>query len=627
MEKKPIISKLIKGFSVVMIVGMMVCLTLTKGHCSKPPMQSQMITTTTLTALGSADYSYRKLVNLNAPKGGMLRLATVGTFDSLNPLSLFGLPIQYMNITYESLMYRSPVEPFTLYCLIAQKVEVSPDKSRIIFYLRHDVKFHDGTPLTTADIQATLETLKEKGLPRYKNLYKKIKSIKIKDDYTIEFEFNPMEGVTPIQYNPEVPMSLALVPIFSKHQLASLDFSNSALTPLMGTGPYQVDTVDPGRIITFKRNANYWGATVDINLGRFNFDNISIEYFKNSNALFQGFFANLYDVYFETNPYQWKHGYNLKAVKSGNVVKVNMQHNRPVLVRNMIMNARRPLFKDIELRRALVLAFDAYTYNKMIFGGDMQVPHSLFANTELAHQGPAVGEELIKLQKYQSQLPPAVYDRTISTAFTPAFTRGNGDHRQNLIEAANILDAAGYKMVKGKRMTKEGKPLVISFMIKDDKVEKIALYYRENLKRLGIKLFIRKCDPNAYEKHVMDFDFDIILHHWANSLSPSTEQIYFFGQKYAYVKGASNYIGIDDPVAEGLATDLSAVQTRHDQVIAAHALDRYIMHQCYQIPVSYDNTLRFAYWKDKVDFPQLEADKDMDIMTRGWAKINHTPTP
>ena len=255
----------------------------------------------------------------------------------------------------------------------------------------------------------------------------------------------------------------------------------------------------------------------------------------------------------------------------------------------------------------------------------MQVPHSLFANTVLAHQGAAEGREKELLLKHAANIDPKLLKRMLTEPFSPAHTNGAGDQRENLKKAAEILDTAGYKIVKGKRTAPDGAPLQFSIMIKDDRLEKIALSLRESLKAIGIDLTVRKYDSNTYENKVIESDFDMIVHTWATSMSPGTELAYFFGVKAADVKGSANYIGVKDPVAEALAKEVPLATDYEELKARVHALDRYVMHLCLQIPFQYDNTLRFAYWKDKLAIPPLTTKFDVNVMNRGWAPTTETP--
>lgn len=569
---------------------------------------------TAISRFGKPTSEHTKLVNPDAPKGGTFRLATVGTFDTVNDKIIKGIAAQGVGLTLETLMARSPAEPFALYALVAEKIEFADNGSYMTVYINPKARFHNGDPVTAEDIKATMETLIAKGAPRYKKFYGNIK-IHIHSPSVVQFQITPDENGA---YDKELPMIVAGMPVLSKKQLDQIDFANSGLTPLMGTGPYIIDQVQQGRTVSFKRNPNYWAANLPIGKGQFNFDEIRIEYFKNATAHFQAFLAKEFDVFFELDPKQWESGYNVDAVRRGDIVRKDLHHERPVAVKTIIMNMRRPIFHDIELRRAVVMAFDADSLNRMVFDGTMNVPHSLFANTVLAHQGEAKGREKEMLLKHASKIDPKLLKRMLAEPFSPARTNGAGDQRENLKKAAEILDAAGYKVVKGRRMAPDGTPVQFSIMVKDDRLEKIALSLRESLKAIGIDLAVRKFDANSYEARVVESDFDMIIHTWANSLSPGAEQAYYFGVKTADIKGSSNYIGLKDPVAEALAKEVALATDFEDLKARVHALDRYVMHLCLQIPFQYDNTLRFAYWKDKLAIPHVLTKFDVNVMNRGW---------
>jgi microcin C transport system substrate-binding protein len=579
---------------------------------------------TAISRFGKPTYEHTKLVNPNAPKGGTFRLATTGTFDVVNDKIVRGIGTcaQGLTLTWEPLMARSAAEPFALYALVAEKIEFAKDQSYVTIYLNPKARFHNGDAVTTADIQTTMETLRDKGVSRYKKFYGSIAKVVVHSPLVIQFQLKPDESG---MYDQDLPLIIASMPVLSKKQLDRIDFANSSLTPIMGTGPYMVDHVQQGRTVSFKRNPNYWAADLPIAKGQFNFDKIRIEYFKNATAHFQAFLAKEFDIFFETDPRQWKNGYNTDAVRRGDIVRKDLHHERSVAVRTIIMNMRRPIFHDIELRRALLMAFDADSLNRMVFDGTMNVPHSLFANTVLAHQGAAEGREKELLLKHASKIEPKLLKRMLAEPFSPARTNGAGDQRENLKKAAEILNAAGYTIQKGKRIAPDGSPVQLSIMIKDDRLEKIALSLRESLKAIGIDLTVRKFDANTYETRVIESDFDMIIHTWANSMSPGTEQAYFFGVKAADIKGSANFIGLKDPVAEALAQEVALATDFEELKARVHALDRYVMHLCLQIPLAYDNNLRFAYWKDKLAIPPISTKFDVNVMNRGWdpkAEVN-----
>ncbi len=561
-------------------------------------------------------FTHFKHANPDAPKGGTLRLSTIGTFDTLNKDIIKGICAQGILLCYDPLMVRSASEPFTLYGLLAEYVDLAPDGSSITFYLNAKARFHDGSPVTAEDVQATIETLRDKGLPRYRQYYSRIDKIEIQGPLAIKITFKAGENQ---EYDPEIPFIIALTKILKKTQIETLDFADSGLTKIIGSGPYQISQVDQGRSLTYQRNPHYWAKDLPVTRGYYNFDTIRIEYFKNAQSQFQAFTAGEYDVHFETNPNQWQIGYNFPALKDGRVKRMEIDHHRPVAVRTIIFNMRRPIFADIRLRKAFALAFDFDTLNKMVFFNGMRCPHSLFANTFLAHQGKAEGKEAEILKGYSAQLEPDFLKQMLENPFTPATTAGNGDQRENLAKADALLKQAGWHLQNGKRLNEKGQPLTVELMIKDPRLEKIALSFKESLKKLGVELSVRMMDTVQYENRVVESDFDMIVHTWANSLSPGNEQIYYFSAKNADIKGSSNYIGIKDPIAEDLAKGVANARNKEVFVAAVHALDRYIMHQYFQIPLSYENTLRWAYWVDHLAIPEIDPEVGLDVMNLGWS--------
>lgn len=563
-----------------------------------------------------SSFAHFNYVNPDAPKGGMLRLGMVGTFDTVNKDIVKGISAEGLLITSDPLMVRSADEPFTVYGVIAQGVTVAPDFSSVIFYLNPNARFHDGTPVTAEDVQFSIELLKEKGLPRYRQYYSRITQFEIIDPHTIKMSLKANDDG---KYDRELPMIVAFVRVFSKAQLEKVDFADSGLNIIMGSGPYKVSNIDQGRSITYQRNPDYWGKDFPVNKGHYNFDTIKIEYFKNVQAQFQAFTAGEFDIYFETNPNQWETGYNLAAVKDGRVKRVDATHRRPVAVRTMIFNMRKPSFSDIRVRKALSLAFDFNTLNKIVFSGAMKCPNSLFANTFLAHHGAAEGQEKGLLEKFSSQIDSQFMKEMISREFSPASTDGNGDQRMNLEKADALLKEAGCIVKDGRRIDSQGRPIAFEIMIKDPKLEKIALAYRESLKKLGIDLSVRMMDAVQYENRVTEHDFDIIIHTWANGLCPGNEQLYYFSAKNADTKGSSNYIGIKDSIAEALAKEVTMANDLEALTASVHAMDRYIMHSHFQIPLAYDNTSRWAYWVDNLAYPEVKPEVGTNVMNWGWS--------
>lgn len=576
------------------------------------------------------DFTAFSYVNANAPKGGKLKMGSTGNFDTLNEYVAKGIAAFSLSLTVDPLMRRATDEPFTLYALIAEKVDLSPDNSAITFHINPAARFHDGTPITAEDVKFSYEMLMEYGLPRYRNLYSKIEKIEILDPRTIKLTFQKTEK----GYDPEIPMITALLKVFSKAQYEGKDFRETGMKPLLGSGPYRVAKAEQGRYIVYERVKDYWAADLPINRGMFNFDSIQIDYYKNAQAFFQAFKAGEFDAFFEVDPQQWRNGYNVPAIETGKMKKVAMKIRRPVAIRVAIFNMRRPLFQDIRIREAIGYALDWETMNKMVFNGDYQRVRSLFANTHLEHKGAAKGLELKMLEPYLNTIPKKILEE----GYTPPTTKGDGDARANLDAADKLLVEAGWIIEKKKnpvtqqvtfcRVHKDTKqPLEFEFMYKDPRLEKILNLFRQNLQRLGITLNVRFMDTVQYEARVLDTDWDMIAHTWANGWSPGNEQVYYFSQHTADQRGSSNYIGMKDPVAEALANTVANAQTKEELIAAVHALDRVVMGRHYMVPMFYDDNLYWAYWADRVEFPKFDPVVGTNAIEWWWAKPARAESP
>ncbi|RZI46078.1 extracellular solute-binding protein [Candidatus Finniella inopinata] len=594
-----------------------------EASVSPQPVSEVVIPPTAVTAIArfgepayKPGFTHFNHANPNAPKGGTLRLSTIGTFDTVNKDIVKGICAQGILECYDPLMARSASEPFTFYAVLAQAVVLAADASSITFYLNPKARFHDGSAVTAADVKATIETLRDKGLPRYRQHYTRIEKMEILHPHVIKISLKPLETGG---YDPELPFIIAGLRVLKKDQIESINFADSGLTKIIGSGPYKVGAVNQGRSISLERDPNYWGKDLPVKKGFYNFDTIKIEYFKNAQVQFQAFSAGEFDVHFEGNPNQWESGYNFAALKDGHVKRAELRHQRPVTVRTIIFNMRRPIFAEWKLRKALTLALDFNTLNKMVFCNSMLCPSSMFANTYLAHKGPATGKEAKILKNYADKIKPELLKMMLDQPFTPAQTNGDGDQRENLARAAVLLKEAGYTLQNGKCVDVKGQPLTFEIMIKDPRLEKIALSFKESLKKLGIDLSVRMMDTVQYENRVIESDFDMIIHAFTNTLSPGNEQVYYFSAKNADIKGSSNYIGVKDPVAEALATGVATARDIEALEAAVHAFDRYVMHMCYQIPLSYENNLRWAYWVDKLATPEIDPKIGLDVMNVGWS--------
>ncbi len=567
----------------------------------------------------SVDFTNFSYANPNAPKGGQLTLATIGTFDTANPHSIKGIKAQGMlNICFAPLMYRNPEEPFALYGLVAESVEIAHNASSVTFKINKAARFHDGNPITSYDVQFTYEHLAKHGLPVYRNYYSKISRIETPDEHTITLYLKPEENGT---FNPELPFNLALCRPLPSYQLRGKEISTFSTSPknqIIGSGPYKIKEIIPGRTIVYERVKNYWAKEHPTQKGKYNFDNIKIDYYKTTQAQFQAFTAGEFDVYFETNPTHWQSAYKFNALTSGKVKKVDLEHKRPVAVRSIIYNMKKPIFKDPKVRKAISISFDFDTINRMVFSGEMKPAGSLFANTNLAHSGPAdIGaKETLKLYEKEIGYP---YQQMILDGYEIPDTSTPNLLRENLSQAQRLLSEAGWQIKDGICINDKGEKLELELMYKDPKLEKIVLSFGKTLKKVGITLKAKYIETTQYENRVNDRDFDMIIHTWANSNSPGNEQVYFFGTDTANVPGSSNYMGLSDKTADTLAKRLANSRNIEDLIVNARIFDRYICNMYYQVLMFYDNKDRWAYWVDKMQHPKINPEVGSNVIALAWS--------
>lgn len=559
------------------------------------------------------DFTAASYVNSEAPKGGRLKLATIGTFDTVNPFVVKGIAAEGTMMMFDPLMKRLVDDPHSWYGLIAEKAEIAPDSSSITFYLNPTARFHNGAQITAEDVKYTVELLRDKGLPRFGQFYGRIQEIVIKSPQVITFIFKQQEN----GYDRELPMVMAALRPLSKAAMTGIDIQNSSLQPLVGSGPYKLAEQEQGRSIAYERIGDYWAANLPVNKGQYNFDKIVIEYYKNSTALFSAFKVGEFDAYFEADQKEWHTAYNFKAVTQGKVKLTELAHKRPVTVRTLIFNMRRPLFQDWRVRKALTLALDFNAINKMLFHGANHQMTSLFANTAFVPTASPEGKALALLTPYKAEIPAEIFTGSVqlSTAKTPQ------DQRQYLMQASQLLEEAGWIIEKGVRIHKDTKqPLAFEFLLKDPRLEKLALAYAQALKPLGVALKVNRIDTVQYEKRAVDHDFDMIAHSWTNTLSPGVEQKYYFNPEVADTPGSSNYIGLKDVIAYALAGKVADAKNEEDLTAAVQALDRVVMGNYYMVPVFYDNKLCFAYWVDRVAMPEIKPEVGTNAMEWWWAK-------
>ena len=526
--------------------------------------------------------------NPDAPKGGQLRLGAQGSFDSLNPFIFKGVaPPGLREYVYESLMVRSLDEPFSLYGLIAEAVDVPADRGSITFYLRPEARFSDGAPLTADDVVHSYALLREKGLPFHRSYYSKVASAEAIDAHTVRFTFIP--GA-----DREIPLILGLMPILPKHRMTAEAFERTTLEPPVGSGPYLVGRVDPGRSILYRRNPEYWGKNLAVMRGRFNFDDVRYDYFRDSAALFEAFKAGEIDVRGEDDPTRWTENYRFPAVEDGRVVQREFTTGLPAGMSALVFNTRRPIFADPRVRRALILAFDAEWINRNLFHSAYKRTQSFFERSALASIGhEADADERALLAPYLNEISPAA----IKGEPTLPNTDGSGYDRDALKEAYGLLREAGYEM-RGATMVnvKTSAPLQFQFLALTKAQERLALSFGRVLSRLGIKIDIRQVDAAQYWSRLKSFDFDMIQWTYGASLSPGNEQFNRWSSQAADIQGSLNYAGVKSAAADAAMAKLVAAGSGKELTAATRALDRALLSGDYVIPLFYAPRQWIAYW-------------------------------
>ncbi|MBV8925551.1 MAG: ABC transporter substrate-binding protein [Bradyrhizobium sp.] len=530
-----------------------------------------------------ADFTGLPYFNPDAPRGGRLVWGLLGTFDSLNPMIVKGIPVQQVRpynfergYVIESLMARGENEPFTLYGLLAKGIETDEERTFIVFHLDPLARFSDRTPVLADDVLFSWALLRDHGRPNHRQYYSKVARAEALDPLTVRFD---LTGAN----DRELPLILGLMPVLPKHAVDVATFEETSLTPLIGSGPYRVTAVKPGASVTFTRNPDYWGRDLPINRGLFNFDEIRLDYYREANGYFEAFKRGLYDYRVETEPLRWHEGYDFAAVKDGEVIRDTLKTGLPQPSEFLVFNTRRPVFADIRVRRALTLLFDFEWINRNFFFGLYSRSGGFFAGSELSAYGRAADErERALLQPFAAGIAPDILDGS----YRLPVTDGSGRDRITLRAALSLLKEAGYELdgnVLRQRSTRS--PMTFEIMVTTRDEERIALNFADNLRRAGIEATVRSVDAVQFDQRRLGYEFDMIPNRWDQSLSPGNEQSFYFGSQAADIPGTRNYMGAKDPAIDAMIAALLVARDHADFVSAVRALDRVLMSGFYAIPV------------------------------------------
>lgn len=537
-------------------------------------------------------------VNPDAPKGGMIRLRGTDTFDSLNEFASAGKgdPALGLGLIYDTLFSDNLDEPETSYGLLAEWISYPADISSATFGLRPEARFNDGTPVTADDVVWSFDALKATA-PLYQLYYANVVKAEKTGEHQVTFTFN-------IKGNRELPQILGQLYVLPKHYWTAngadgkpRNIAETTLEPPIGSGPYRIAAVEPGRSITYERVKDYWAKDLGLAKGFYNYDAIKYVYFRERTAAFEAFKAGDLDEWQESSSKYWATSYDFDAVKKGLVKKEVFPSKRLAPMQAFVFNLRRPQFQDIRVRKAFNLAFDFESLNKNQFYELYRRTGSFFDNSELKATGAPTGAELELLKSVEAEAGPGSIPADVFTG--PYQNPVNGTPeliRKNLSEAARMLAEAGYKVSGGVLVGPTGRPLTAEFLIDQPDLERVAIPYVETLKRLGVQASIRRVDEAQYIERHNSFDFDIIIGSFAQSHSPGNEQREFWGSAAADRKGSRNVAGIKNPVIDKLIERLVTMKDRAGVVVATHDLDRVLLANVYMIPQWYNPNDWIAYW-------------------------------
>jgi len=535
------------------------------------------------------DFSHFSYVNPNAPKGGKLVYGDIGGFDSLNPFIIRGRPAPNLrNFVFESLLARAYDEPFSLYGLLAQKVETPEDRSWVEFTMDPRAKFSDGKPVTVEDVIYSHALLRDHGRPNHRSYYSKVAKVEKTDPGKVRFTFKPEVK------DREMPLIMGLMPVLPKHVYTLERFDKTSLEAPVGSGPYVVDKIKPGDSISYKRDKNYWGRDLPSNRGRYNLDSVTFMFYRDATSLFEDFKKGIHHIRLERDPSRWAKAYEFPAIKDGRVLKEQLALAIPSGMNALVFNTRRKLFQDIRVRKALTMMFDFEWINSNLFNNLYSRTSSYFDRSELSSAGhPADAYE----RRLLAAFPGAVSKEIMQNGYQPPVSDGGGRNRKARRKALRLLMKAGY-VLKGATLVnkKTGKPFSFEIFTARSSRKRLLLTYVNALARLGIKARLRIVDSAQYQERKTRFNYDMIDNHWRASLSPGNEQSFRWGAINADREGSYNYAGVKSPAADAMIRAMLAATDRKDFVSSVRALDRVLLSGNYVMPLYHIPGQWLAMW-------------------------------
>lgn len=561
------------------------------------------------------DFAHFDYVEPNAPKGGETVLWYQGSFDSLNPFILKGVPAAGHNpflvdgrlLTFESLMVASADEPGSYYGLIAESVDMPEDRSWAEFTLRKEARFHDGSPITAEDVVFSFNALKKEGHPTYGLLLRDVLEAQALEPRRVRFVFR--EGAL----TRDLPAYVASLPILSKAWYAQREFGRVSLEPPLASGAYRVAHVDPGRSIVYERVPGFWSEKLPVNLGRWNFGRIKYDYYRDREVALEAFFAGRIDFREEFTSRDWATKYDVPPVREGRIKREELPDETPSGAQAFFFNQRRAKFADPRVRQALNWAFDFEWTNKTLFYGLYKRSTSIFENSDLAAKAPPTAAEIALLEPFRDRLPAEAFEKP----YEPPRTDGSGNLRGELRQALRLLSEAGWRLKDGRLTNAKGEAFTIEFITDSQAFERIVLPYVKNLERLGIAAHLRLLDSAQYVKRVQSFDFDVATARFSGSLTPGVEQRNRWGSEAADREGSQNLAGIKDPAVDALIEKVIGARTREELTTAARALDRAVMWGHHLVPQWYKGSHTVAYW-DRYGRPKIKPKFALGFLDTWW---------
>ncbi len=557
-----------------------------------------------------ANFKHFDYVNPKAPKGGSATLSLTGGFDNLNPFNAKGDPVPGAAMMYDTLLSSSFEEPSAEYPQLAKKIRYGKNFAWAEFTLNEKAKWHDGKPITAADVIFSLDILKKKGNPIYRFYYADIVKAEAIGAHKVRFLF-ARAG------NRELPLIIGQLTVLPKHFWEKHDFSKTLTEIPLGSGPYKMTAVKANRSVTYERVKDYWAKDLPSLVGQNNFDRVTFEVFRDATVEFEAFKSGAYDFRLETSAKNWAIGYDFPAVKNGGVTKEEIPNLLPQPAQGLVFNMRRDKFKDKKLREALTYLLDFEWMNENLFYGSYLRTRSFFQASELAATGlPKPGAELNVLTELKDKIPSEV----MTTEYQPPVTEaGKRGFRKNLVTAYRLLKEAGYVLKNGKVTDQNGKPLEVEILNNDSFFEKILIPYADNLKKAGISATVRTVDSAQYVRRTREFDYDMIMSVWAQSASPGNEQREYWGSLAADRPGSRNYAGIKNPAIDALIEKLIYAETRDELVGRTRALDRLLQYERFMIPLWHYPYIRIAY-RTKFSYPDKRPGLNHGFPSIWWEK-------